>query len=196
VTERALSEADPDGQMRGLIGPGRVVLIVGASGAGKDTLIGLVRAKLAGHPLVSFPKRSVTRTPDVWEDSAPMSVAEFERERAEGGFAVCWTAHGLGYAYDVCIDGDVRAGRTVVLNVSRTVIGATRARYFATRVVLIEADRETRRQRLSARNRETLADIDGRIAREVTYAPGLVDFVVTNNGEAGVAAQALAALLV
>lgn len=192
----ALSETGAEGTALGLIGPGLVVLIVGASGAGKDTLIGLVRAKLAGHALVSFPKRSVTRAPDVWEDSAPMSVADFERERAEGGFAVCWNAHGLGYAYDVRIDADISAGRTVVLNVSRTVIGATRARYAETRVVLIEADRDVRRQRLSARKRETLADIDARLAREVTYAPGLVDFVVTNDGDVSDAARALEALMV
>jgi ribose 1,5-bisphosphokinase len=196
VTEHVLSETAAEGAALGLIGPGRVVLIVGASGAGKDTLIGLVRAKLAGNPNVNFPQRIVTRAPDAFEDSVHLSVAEFEMERARGRFALHWTAHGLSYAYDVRIDDEVRHGRSVVLNVSRTVIAATRARYFAARVVLIEVDRETRRQRLSGRNRETLADIDARIAREVSYAPGLVDFVVTNNGEAGVAAQALEALLV
>jgi ribose 1,5-bisphosphokinase len=194
--ERALSDADPIGHMRGLIGPGRAVLIVGASGAGKDTLIGLVRTKLAGNPSVHFPKRIVTRAPDAFEDSINFSVADFETERARGGFALHWTAHGLSYAYGVSIDDEIRHGRTVVLNVSRTVIAATRARYFATRAVLIEADAEVRRQRLSGRNRETLADIDARLAREVSYAPGLVDVVVTNNGEAGVAAQELEALLV
>lgn len=194
--ERALSDADPVGQMRGLIGPGRVVLIVGASGAGKDTLIGLVRAKLAGHPSVSFPQRIVTRAPDAFEDSVHLSVADFETERARGGFALHWTAHGLSYAYDVRIEDEIRQGRSVVLNVSRTVIAATRARYANMRVVLIEADRDVRRQRLSARNRETLADIDARLAREVTYAPGLVDFVVTNDGDVNDAARALETLLV
>jgi ribose 1,5-bisphosphokinase len=196
VTERALSDAEREVHFRGLIGPGRVVLVVGASGAGKDTLIGLVRAKLAGNPSVSFPQRIVTRAPDAFEDSVHLSVPDFETERARGGFALQWTAHGLSYAYDVRIDDEIRHGRSVVLNVSRTVIAATRARYFATRVVLIEADRDIRRQRLSGRNRETLANIDARLAREVSYDPSLVDFVVTNNGEAGVAAQALEALLV
>ena len=38
-----------------VIGPGRLVLVVGRSGAGKDTLIGLAQAACADDPGVVFP---------------------------------------------------------------------------------------------------------------------------------------------
>ena len=43
------------------IGPGWLVLIVGPSGAGKDTLIKIARRNLANEGRVKFPRRVVTR---------------------------------------------------------------------------------------------------------------------------------------
>ena len=52
----AISEAKA-----GRIGPGRLVLVVGPSGAGKDTLIGLAQAACADDDIVVFTRRVVTR---------------------------------------------------------------------------------------------------------------------------------------
>jgi ribose 1,5-bisphosphokinase len=43
------------------IWPGRLVLVIGPSGAGKDTLIGLAQAACADGNDVVFPQRVVTR---------------------------------------------------------------------------------------------------------------------------------------
>ena len=44
--------------------------------------------------------------------------------RRPGDFAFWWEAHGLKYALPAAIDDDIRAGRTVVCNVSRGIVTA------------------------------------------------------------------------
>ncbi len=170
------------------IGPGRFVLVVGPSGAGKDTLIGLARARCGSDPQVVFPRRIVTRTASAAEDHDSITEPEFERLRAGAGFALDWRAHGLSYGLPASLNDDIRAGRTVVCNVSRAVVEDARARYAHPVVVMITAPPEILAQRLAQRGRESGAAIAGRISRAV--AAGLEirpDVVIENDGapEAG-----------
>lgn len=57
--------------------PGRLDLVVGPSGAGKDMLIRLARAALACEPRYVFPRRLVTRPPSADEDNDPIDEAAF-----------------------------------------------------------------------------------------------------------------------
>jgi ribose 1,5-bisphosphokinase len=113
----------------GLIGPGRLVVVVGPSGAGKDTLIAGARLRLAGDPTIVFPLRIVTRTASAAEHHQIISDRDFATAAEAGAFAVWWEAHGLKYALPAGIDDDIRAGRTVVCNVSRGIVGRLRRRY-------------------------------------------------------------------
>src|SRR3954465_13966152 len=102
------------------IGPGRLVLVVGPSGAGKDTLLNLARAACAGDRTIVFPRRIVTREASSSEDNRQLAPESFRAALARGEFAVHWEAHGHCYALPRDLDDDIRAGRIVVANVSRT----------------------------------------------------------------------------
>src|SRR4051812_14926204 len=111
------------------IGPGRLILIVGPSGAGKDTLIDIARRHLAGDARVKFPRRVVTRPPSQFEDNIALTPAEFDAALGRGGFALHWQAHGHVYGVPKEINDDIRSGDTVAVNASRTIIADARRRY-------------------------------------------------------------------
>ncbi len=171
------------------IGPGRLVLVVGPSGAGKDTLIGLARDACAGDDSIAFPRRVVTREASSFEDNEQVSVEDFRQGRDDGEFAIHWEAHGHGYALRRAIDDDIRAGRTVVANVSRTVIEALRRTYADVVVVSITAPPETLRARLAARARGSDGQLSDRLGRAVEEV--VPDVIITNVGSAAQHAQEL-----
>jgi ribose 1,5-bisphosphokinase len=165
------------------LGPGRLVLVVGPSGAGKDTLINLTRAECAEDPDVVFPRRVVTRSASAFEDNEEMDAATFRQAQVDGRFALHWEAHGHSYALPRAIDDDIRAGRAVVVNVSRGVIDAMRQRYANVVVVAISAPPEILAARLAARKRGSDVDVGERLHR-VIDAGGSPDFTIVNVGEA------------
>lgn len=171
------------------IGPGRLVLVVGPSGAGKDTLIDLARAALCDDSNVVFARRIVTRRASEAENNIYVSPEEFAATRASGEFAVWWDAHDLQYALARSIDDDVRAGRSVVANVSRTVTATLRARYVDCIVVEITAPADVLAQRLAARHRSSDGAIDKRLGRSVTAHAA--DRTIVNIGDAAIHAREL-----
>jgi ribose 1,5-bisphosphokinase len=176
----------------GQIGPGRLVLVVGPSGAGKDTLIDAVRAACCDDASIVFPRRLITRPSSSAEDHDTMSAAAFDQAAAGGAFALRWAAHGLKYGIPAAIDEDIRAGRTVVCNLSRTVIGVTRARYANVTVVQVTAPQEILAARLSARGRGSDGSIMDRVQRSVPANRELnVDVVIENIGAVETAAATL-----
>jgi ribose 1,5-bisphosphokinase len=165
------------------IGPGAVALVVGPSGAGKDTLLRLVRARLGGDSRFFFPQRVVTRPADASEDHATLFRREFEERIERGGFALHWEAHGHRYGIPAEADTAVRAGRTVAFNASRQVIPAARRRYAAAAAILLDVPVEVRAARLATRNRENADEVLARLRRVVTgFDLTEQDLVVDNSG--------------
>jgi ribose 1,5-bisphosphokinase len=152
------------------IGPGRLVLVVGPSGAGKDTLLGMARAASTDDANIVFVRRVVTREASSAEDNEQMSVDAFREATARGAFAVHWEAHGHAYGLPRSIEDDIRAGRTVVANVSRTVIPTLRHAYANVMVVSITAPADVLAGRLAMRRRGSDGNISQRLARTVEDA--------------------------
>jgi ribose 1,5-bisphosphokinase len=150
-----------------LVGPGRLVLIVGPSGAGKDTLISGARLECTNEPAIVFPRRVVTRASSAYEDHATLGIGAFNQALAAGRFALWWEAHGHRYGIPASIDDDIRAGRTVVCNVSRTIIDLARRRYARVAVVLITAPPRVLEARLARRDRQSDGDATDRLARSI-----------------------------
>ena len=146
--------------------PGALILVVGASGAGKDTLIDGARRVLEGDARFFFPKREITRPAAAGgEDHVEVSWADFRTRREEGGYCLHWEAHGLGYGAPAAVADEIRRGRAAVLNVSRSVIAEAERRFRRVATICIEASDETRRRRLAARGREDEEDVNRRLAR-------------------------------
>ena len=162
------------------IGPGRLILVVGPSGAGKDTLLGLARAACAEDCNIVFPRRVVTREASAFEDNEPISPDAFARGLADGAYAVHWEAHGHCYGLPRAIDDDIRAGRTVIVNVSRTVISAMRAVYADVVVVSITAPPQVLAERLAMRARGSDGRLEQRLGRTIDDAAAAPDVTISN----------------
>ena len=178
------------------LGPGRVVLIVGPSGAGKDTLIALAREKLGERRDVVFPSRFVTREPTAAENNFPISHAEFEEAVACNQLALHWEAHGHWYGISADIDYAVKNGATVVVNVSRSVVAVARQRYRRVDVVYVDAPIALRFERIAQRGRENSEDTHARVIRTSdTFCLSQADLLIVNDREPVAGGQQLFAFL-
>jgi phosphonate metabolism protein PhnN/1,5-bisphosphokinase (PRPP-forming) len=170
--------------------------VVGPSGAGKDTLMAGARAALAGDARFRFVRRTITRPAEAGgEDHRPLDRAGFEAERAAGGFALWWEAHGLLYGIPAVIAPNSGSlGQVTIANLSRTAL-AEANRHFPLLVLEITAPPAVLAARLAARGREDAADVAARLARQAPLPEGLRVVRVLNDGPvADGVAQVLAAL--
>lgn len=173
--------------------PGALVLVVGPSGAGKDTLMGAAKSALADDPAFVFARRVITRDAVAeLEDHDTIDRAGFDAAKDKGQFALTWEAHGLCYGIPSAIDDDIAEGRTVVMNGSRRMILDAQERYSRCLVTLITADPAIRAKRLAGRGRETEAEIAARLAHEGAPVPEDIEVVrIDNSGELATAVAAL-----
>lgn len=169
---------------------GRLILLVGPSGVGKDTLLREALTRRVGPPL-HIVWRAITRPADDGpEDHEPITRDVFEARRANGAFFLSWTAHGHGYGTPADTRARLARGDDLVLNASRRVLGQAAELWPATAVISVEASAATLERRLKARGREDAAAIAARRARAAPRPPTGLDVVtVMNDGplERGVA---------
>lgn len=162
---------------------GTLFLVVGPSGAGKDSLIAGARARLAGAPDIAFARRVITRPAAAGgEDHEPCDPETFARREAAGDFLLSWRAHGTDYGVPAGYAARLEAGSAVVVNVSRTVIADAVARLAPVRVIEVTAPPDVLAERLGARGREDAAGVAGRLGRDVAPPPDAPVTRIVNDG--------------
>ena len=184
---------------RGYQGPvtGRLVLVVGPSGAGKDSVLRYAMARFAGDDRFVFPRRCVTRpVKTAAEDHDSLDEQAFDELAGQGAFVLRWEAHGHKYGVRSAINADLEAGRIVAVNVSRTIINEAASQYQNAVIAEIAADQRVRAARLAARGREAGSDILLRTQRQiVTSAHSLQVCVIKNDGDISDAGEEFCKLL-
>lgn len=167
---------------------GRLFLVVGPSGVGKDTL--LAGAKAAG-PALHWARRVITRPATAGgEPFEAATDAQFQTRLAAGDFALHWQAHGLSYGVPKSELAPLDQGRTVLLNGSRGALDQALALYPGLTVIRVSAPSALLADRLMARGRESRADIEARLNRAAYDLPAglaVVDIVNDASPETGIA---------
>jgi ribose 1,5-bisphosphokinase len=148
---------------------GRLIYLMGPSGAGKDSLLLAAREPLQARGC-RIARRVITRSAEaVGEDALAVTEAEFERLRRNGAFALDWQANGLHYGISRQIDDWLAAGEDVLVNGSRGYLAEARKRYPQLRPVLLTVALPVLRERLLARGRESPEEIEARLARNQRF---------------------------
>lgn len=148
---------------------GHLFYLMGPSGAGKDSLLLAAREPLQARGC-RVARRVITRSAEATgEDAQPVSTAEFEELRRSGAFALDWQANGLRYGIPRQIDDWLAAGEDVLVNGSRGYLSEARKRYPQLQAVLLTVSLPVLRERLLARGREPLEEIEARLARNEQF---------------------------
>lgn len=161
---------------------GHMVVVVGPSGAGKDTLMAYAASHLNGRQDIAFVRRVITRDGNAGgEDHDAVSEAEFDHMAESGSFAVSWEAHGLRYGIPSRTLMQIANGQLVIANGSRSALPRFKAAFPAMTVINITARPEVLAERLEARGRETREEILGRLERSSPTLDGDYDVVTIDN---------------
>jgi ribose 1,5-bisphosphokinase len=179
--------------MSGEHASGTMIVVVGPSGAGKDTLLDYARQRLADEPDIGFVRRFITRAGDAGgEDHRAVTVPEFEVLKQQGALAVSWGAHGLYYGVPANTNARIALGDTLIVNGSRAAIPEFLKAYSKVVAISITARPEIIAERLAARGRESAEEIRKRLARTTEDWQGNCECIsIDNSGAIEDAGEAL-----
>ncbi|QRM54331.1 phosphonate metabolism protein/1,5-bisphosphokinase (PRPP-forming) PhnN [Sinorhizobium sp. BG8] len=176
---------------------GTMIVVVGPSGAGKDSVMAFAARRFAGDDRILFARRVITRAADAGgEAHESVSAAEFASMRRSGSFCVSWDAHGLSYGIPAVVRDAVAGGRTVIANGSRQALPSFAAAFPRLKVVVITAHPEVLAERLAARGRETREAIAARLGRKAEAGREAADVTtLDNSGALEIAGEAFVRLV-
>ena len=160
----------------------KLFYVIGATGAGKDTLMNYARTQLNGHEKVIFAHRYITRPPFTGnENHIYLGEEEFKTRIDDELFALYWESHAQYYGIGAEINMWMEKGFNVVVNGSRQYLPVAKELYPEMIVILIDASPEIIRERLTGRGRENATEINKRIVRSSEILADLIDCIKIQN---------------
>jgi ribose 1,5-bisphosphokinase len=169
----------------------KIFLIIGNSGAGKDTVIDEVQRRFPSHyKKLMIPKRVITRQSSDTEKFEPVNIEEFHRLRESGEFILEWESYDHFYGVRREVQSWVNTGHPVLINVSRTVINEARKKFPNAKVIFIHVPLDVTADRIIERGRETYKEVLDRIVRAQDHQDYHgADLIVDNVGDLEDSAQ-------
>jgi len=148
----------------------KIILIVGASGVGKDTILRTIEDKINAN----FVKRYITRVPDSNESNFYLDIDAFKTLKEKEYFISSWEAHGNFYA----IARDHIKDGVNIISISRGAIEDFENVFDDVTTVYITIPKELLIKRLHSRGRENMDQIIQRVDRsnQKIVAKKLVEF--------------------
>ena len=131
-------------------------MLVGPSGSGKDTIIEALYKQL---PNIKRVKRYVTREQQKagGKESYNIDFDTFRKLERDRGFAFSLSAHRLKYGLPITIFDEINAGKSLIANISRSILNQLSNKFEYYEVILITASDKVLPERLEKRKRESKA---------------------------------------
>ena len=157
----------------------KLILVVGASGAGKDSLLKVAKLHFRDYPNVHFLRRYITRKPGEFEDNFYVDDIAFEILKDHGFFFSFWYAHDLKYGVPRQEIESLKENETIIVSISRTKIREFEQRFSGkVTTINITAEESIIKERLERRKRESSMQIKTRLERMLipVSASNLINF--------------------
>ena len=166
-------------------------LIIGNSGAGKDTIINEVKKRFPAHyKELKVPKRVITRQSSDSEKFESVSTETFQHLRESGEFILEWESYDHFYGIRREVQDWLNAGHPVLLNVSRKVIQTAREKFPGIRVIFLRVPLKITADRIIERGRESYKEVLTRVVRAQGHQDhNKADFIVDNVDNPGETSQ-------
>jgi ribose 1,5-bisphosphokinase len=148
----------------------------------KDTIIEGPKLELRRDTQFSFSQRHI-KPPAHSSSEAHSAISKdiFLSEHSSGRYIFSWETHGNLYGFPACIEDDITTGKTVVLNVSRTIVSESRRKFDHTAIFNVLVATPVLRHLLRNNGRETSDDIALSIERASTYKVTGTDVKIIEN---------------
>lgn len=167
-------------------GSGQLFYVMGASGAGKDTVLEYARRNLPPASQVLFAHRYITRPMDYGaENHIALTDDEYTLRLHNCCFIMNWQSHGFSYGIGTEIANWLYNGLSVVVSGSREYFKTALVQFPGIKPILITASQDTICKRLVQRGREDIEKIRMRLVRNNRFTSMHKEkiYLLENEGE-------------